>query len=220
LEFSLLYNAASGGAQLFSPRATHDHLGRVWPAPGRTFIISQVGASLLPALDATGVYTPLRDEEADPSLVRLVIAKLDHGWTSGGSIDVGPEARSLPASEIAACARRDPRVGAASLLVLAGRWPNEAHVLLLVFVAEPEAVSGELASDLRALIAQELGKQHVPERIEISPLHPRSDEDGIRADWCASQYQSGMLGRKARVPMFLTLSRLAWIFQPASNPTS
>jgi hypothetical protein len=216
-QFSVLYNAASGGAQLFSPRATQDLIGRMWPAPGRTFIISQVGSDLLPALDATGVYTPLRDEEADPSLVRLVIAKLDHGWTSGGSIDVGPEARTMPAREIAACAGRDPRVGAASLVVLAGRWPNEAHVLLLVFVSEPEAVSGELAADLRALIAHELGEQHVPERIEISPLHPRRDDDGIRADWCVSQYQSGMLGRKARVPMFLTLSRLAWIFQP---PTS
>ncbi|HET8933428.1 MAG TPA: AMP-binding protein [Polyangiales bacterium] len=215
--FSLLYNAASSGAQLFSPRSLRDLSGRVWPAPGRTFIISQVGADLLPALDATGVYTPLREEEADPSLLRLVLAKLDLGWTSGGSIDIGPEARSLPAAEIAACAQTDPRVGAASLLVLPGRWPNEAHVLLLVFVREPDAVSGELASDLRALIAHELGAQHVPERIEISPLHPRRDEDGIRADWCASQYQSGMLGRKARVPMFLTLSRLAWIFQ---TPTS
>jgi hypothetical protein len=214
--FSLLYNAASSGAQLFSPRSLRDLLGRVWPAPGREFIISQVGADLLPALDATGVYTPLRDEEADTSLMRLVLAKLDHGWTSGGSIDIGPEARSLPANEIAACAQRDPRVGAASLLVLPGRWPNEAHVLLLVFVAEPEAVSGELASDLRALIAQELGEQHVPERIEISPLHPRRDDAGIRGDWCSSQYQSGMLGRKARVPMFLTLSRLAWIFQTST----
>jgi hypothetical protein len=215
--FSLLYNAASGGAQLFSPRTTRELIGRMWPAPGRAFIISQVGSDLLPALDATGVYTPLRDAEADLSLVRLVIAKLDHGWTSGGSIDIGPEARTMPAREIAACAERDPRVGAASLVVLAGRWPNEAHVLLLVFVSEPDAVSGELAADLRALIAHELGEQHVPERIEISPLHPRRDDGGIRADWCASQYQSGMLGRKARVPMFLTLSRLAWIFQP---PTS
>lgn len=217
LQFSLLYNAASGGAQLFSPRATQDLIGRMWPAPGRTFIISQVGSDLLPSLDATGVYTPMREEEADASLVRLVIAKLDHGWTSGGSIDIGPEARTLPAREIAACAQRDPRVGAASLVVLPGRWPNEAHVLLLVFVPEPEVISGELATDLRQLIAHELGEQHVPERIEISPLHPRRDEDGIRTAWCTSQYQSGMLGRKARVPMFLTLSRLAWIFQ---TPTS
>ena len=215
--FSLLFNAASSGAQLFSPRAMRDFTSRVWPAPGRAFIISQVGASLLPALDATGVYTPLRGEEADLSLMRLVLAKLDQGWTSGGSIDIGPEARTLPAKEIAACAQRDPRVGAANLLVLAGRWPNEAHVLLLVFVHDPAAASGELASDLRALIAHELGERHVPERIEISPLHPRCDEDGIRADWCSSQYQSGMLGRKARVPMFLTLSRLAWIFQTSTS---
>ncbi len=216
--FNLLYNAATGGAQLFSPRAERDHAGRVWPAPGRSFVISQVGAGLLPALDATGVYTPLYGEEADASLARLVIAKLDQGWTVGGSIDIGPEARALPADEITACAERHPAVGAASLLVLPGRWPNEAHVLLLVFVPEPDAASGSLARELRELIARELGERHVPERVEIFALHPRyAGDDGVSASWCSSQYMSGMLGRKARMPLFATLSRLAWIFDTRST---
>ena len=217
--FSLLYNAASGGAHLFSPRSLRDHVGRIWPAPGRSFIVSQVGASNLPALNATGVYTPLRDEEADASLVRMVIAKLDHGWSLGGSIDQGPDARSLPLAEIAACARRHPSVGEASVLVLPGRWPNEAHVLLLAFVPDPELLEGPLASEVLQLIARELGERHVPERVELFALHPRCDEQGARSDWCSSQYLSGLLGRKARMPLFLTLSRLSWIFASHPNPS-
>ncbi|HEY6881770.1 MAG TPA: hypothetical protein VI299_27270, partial [Polyangiales bacterium] len=144
LQFCLLYNAATGGAQLFSARAENDHTGRVWPVPARSFVISQVGADVLPALDATGVYTPLRGEEAELSLPRLVMAKLDEGWTSGGSIDVGPFARTLPADEITTAAQHHAAVGAASLLVQPGRWPNEAHVNLLVFVREPDVDRGGL----------------------------------------------------------------------------
>jgi hypothetical protein len=220
--FNLLYNAASGGAHLFSARVRKDLVERTWPAPGRGFLVSQVGASLLPALDSTGVYTPLRDEAADPTLVRMVIVKLDQGWSLGGSIDQGPEARTVPCDEIASCARRHPSVGEASVLVLPGRWPNEAHVLLLVFVSEPDAVSGGLAREVSQLIARELGERHAPERVEIFALHPRRQRSkGDRLDdaWCASQYQSGMLGRKARMPMFLTLSRLSWIFaMPRTTP--
>lgn len=220
-QFSVLYNAASGGAQLFSPRIQRDDTGRLWPAPGRNFLICQVGTSLLPSLDTTGVYTPLCDDEADPTLPRMVISKLDQGWTLGGCIDLGPEARTLPVDEIAACARKHPSVGAASVVLSPGRWPNEAHSLLLVFVPEPDAaVSGSVtnvAGEVRQLIARELGDRHVPERVEIFALRPRYDGERLRRDWCASQYLSGMLGRKARVPLFLTLSRLSWIFAPPTN---
>lgn len=213
--FQLLYNAASGGAHLFGLRERDNPVGRVWPAPGRSHVISQVGASLLPALDATGVYTPLLGEDADPTLVRMVIAKLDQGWSLGGSIDQGPQAHTMPCDEIARCARRHPLVAAASVHVLPGRWPNDAHVLMLVFVSDHDAISGTLAGEVRQLIARELGERHVPERVEIFALHPRHrahDGDELDAAWCASQYLSGMLGRKARTPMFLTLSRLSWIF--------
>ena len=212
---SVLYNAASGGAHLFSPGVLADHAGRIWPAPGRTFLIAQPGAGLMPALDATGVYTPLREEEADPSLVRMVIAKLNWGWTVGGSIDLGPAGWSLPLDEIAACAQLHPRVGAASVAVLPGRWPNAAHVVLLLFVPDSaglNATRGLLASEVKQLLARELGERHLPERVEIFALHPRHDGDALRADWCAGQYASGMLGRKARTPLFLTLSQLQWIF--------
>ncbi|HEY6880494.1 MAG TPA: hypothetical protein VI299_20865, partial [Polyangiales bacterium] len=113
-----------------------------------------------------------------------------------------------------------PTVGAASLLVQPGRWPNEAHVNLLVFVREPDVDRGSLVRELRELIARELGDRHVPERIEIFSLHPRYDGDKVSASWCSSQYMSGMLSRKARMPVFGTLSRLAWIFAalPESNP--
>jgi hypothetical protein len=217
--FCVLYNAASGGAHLFSPRTMRDHSGRIWPAPGRTFLIAQVGASLLPALDETGVYTPLRDDEADPSIVRMVLAKLDQGWTLGGSIDPGHEGRKVPVDEIAACAEQHPQVGAASVVVLPGRWPNAAHVLLLLFVREPADASGELPAEIKAIIQRELGQRHMPERVEVFALHPRFAGEALRPNWCASQYASGMLGRKSRTPMFLTLSRLAWIFA-SHRPTT
>ena len=75
-----------------------------------------------------------------------------------------------------------------------------------------------LAGQVSQLIARELGERHLPERVEIFALHPRFEHGLLRADWCASQYLSGMLGRKARTPLFLTLSRLSWIF--ATHPAN
>lgn len=218
--FAVLCNAASGGAHLFSPRTVSAQANSIWPAPGREFTVAQVGASLLPALDETGVYAPIRAEEPDPSLMRVVIAKLDAGWTLGGSIDVGPHGRTLPVAEIAACVERFPGVGAASVVVTPARWPNAAHVILLVFAPEEQAPPTLSASALTRHLRHELGDAHVPDRVEIFALHPRRKAQSLQAGWCASQYLSGMLGRKSRTPLFMTLSRLGWIFEVDSDSES
>jgi hypothetical protein len=207
--FSVLSNAASGGAHLFSPRSEDQAVTRVWPAPGREFVIAGVGADVLPSLNETGVYVPLQDAQADTSLLRMVVAKLEAGWTLGGAIDLGPQGRSLPTAEMAASARRHPRVAAASVVVVPGRWPNAAHVILLAFTSEANT-QGIATSDIKQLVSHDLGSIHQPDHIELFALYPRSNER-----WCSSQYLSGTLGKKSRIPLFLTLSRLSWIFDPA-----
>jgi hypothetical protein len=176
-----------------------------------------VGANALPSLDETGLYVTMQDAEPDSSLVRMVVAKLDHGWTLGGAIDPGPQARSLPVAEMAASACRHPRVDAASVVVMPGRWTHAAHVILLVFAAEPDPAALS-TSELKRRLSHDLGAAHAPDHVEVFALHPRYAEHGVHAGWCSSQYLSGMLGKKSRTPLFLTLSRLAWIFDPASQP--
>lgn len=210
--FALLYSAASGGAQLFTPRDAAGAPSLVWPAPGREFIVAETGTDMQPSLHETGVYCPVRNAEVDPALLRMLVAKQDAGWTLGGSMEVGRQCRAYPRAELVAAVERDPRVGAASVVVTAGRWPHSAHVVLLIFVMDPECCGGDLMTDVQRLVRRELGEVHAPDRVEIFALHPHRKSQKLHADWCASQYLSGMLSRKNRTPAFLTLSRLAWIF--------
>ena len=103
------------------------------------------------------------------------------------------------------------------VVVAPGRTTNDADVILLAFIDSEAASGGRRASDvsvsaLKDLIRRELGAVHVPHRVEIFPLHPRWKKGQVDAEWCRSQYLSGTLTTKRRMPVFLTLSRLSWIF--------
>ena len=217
--FAVLTNAASGGAHLFTPRSLDPSPARAWPAPGRVFQLSQVGAGTLPSLTESGTYAPLLGKEPDASLLEVVLAKHGAGWTLGGSLAPGPEGRTVPAREIACAAERHPDVRAAAVVVAPGRWINDAHVVLLLFV-EPEP-GAELVrpvpiAEIKTLVRQEMGERHVPTRVETFALRPRftqlKDKRVVDFAWVRSQYLSGALSWKSRSPLFAASARLCWIF--------
>ncbi len=213
--FSVLTNAASGGAHLFAPRSLDLPPTRVWPAPGRTFQLSQVGGDMLPALGATGVYTPLLEaDERDPSLLDMVLARQGDGFTLGGTTAFGPDGATVPVREIAAAAEMHPAVRAAAVVVAPGRWMNDAHVILLLFV-EPDPAGTAPAvplAEITSLVRREMGDVHVPSRIETYAVRPRFVEGEVDLAWCRSQYLSGALTSKTRSPLFAASARLGWIF--------
>jgi hypothetical protein len=213
--FSVLANAASGGAHLFAPRGLELQPMQTWPAPGRVFQMSQVGAGLLPSLSDSGTYTPLLGKEADASLLEVALARQGEGWTLGGSIALGPEGRTVPAREIASAAERHPAVRAAAVVVAPGRWIHDAHAVLLLFVeADPSSGAPEPVplAEVEALVRREMGDRHAPTRIETYGVRPRFADGAVDEAWCRSQYLSGALALKARLPLFAASARLGWIF--------
>jgi hypothetical protein len=215
--FTVLTNAASGGAHLFSPRSVDPAPARAWPAPGRVFQLSQVGAGTLASLTDAGTYTPLLGKEPDSSLLEVVLARQGAGWTVGGSLALGPEGRTVPAREIAKVAERHPAVRSAAVVVAPARWINDAQVVLLLFV-EPDPGGADLVrpvplSEITSLLRREMGDRQVPTRVETYGLRPRYDEDGeVDFAWARSQYLSGALSWKSRSPLFAAAARLCWIF--------
>jgi hypothetical protein len=213
--FSVLANAASGGAHLFAPRGLELHPMQTWPAPGRHFQMSQVGAGLLPSLTDAGTYTPLLGKEADASLLEVVLARQSEGFTLGGSVALGPQGRTVPGREIASAAERHPAVRAAAVVVAPGRWIHDAHAVLLLFV-EADLASGAPEPvplpEVDALVRREMGDCHAPTRIETYGVRPRFACGAVDDAWCRSQYLSGALALKARLPLFAASARIGWIF--------
>jgi hypothetical protein len=221
--FALLTSAASGGAHLFAPRGLATSGLRVWPVPGRVYQLSQVGAGTLASLGESGTYTPLVGEEPDASLLEVVLTRDGHGWTLGGSLALGPEGRSVPGAEIARAAERHPAVRAAAVVVVPGRWMNDALVVLLVFV-EADARGAKAApapptAEILARVRQEMGDRHVPARVAVYALRPRFIDGVVDVAWCRSQYLSGALSARARSPIFAMTARLGWIFGDSQRTT-
>lgn len=220
LGHAVLASAASAGANLFAPPLPVPAPLEAWPAPGCAWQLSHVGAGLLSAFDDAGVFTPLRDEEPDPTYPRFVLAKSGPGFTIGGSIEPGPRARAVLAREIVAAAESHPSVHAAAVVVLPSRLANDAHVVLLLFADVRRTEAGGWdppipAAEVRALVAAEVGEDHVQERIEISPVRPRMHEGTVDVRWARSHYLGGALAAKARSPLFAAIARLGWILGPA-----
>lgn len=215
--FGVAGSAAAAGVHLFSPPSPPSIVPRVWPAPGRPWLLAELAAGALPALNAAGMYTPLRDGAPDlAGLPRLVLAREPDGFTLAGAIDVGRDAQAYPTAEVARVVEREPFVRHAAVVVSPGRAPNDAKITAIAFVEDERGPDGRIALPVEARaiaarIEREMGKPFVPDRIEIFPLRPRIVDGVADEAWCRAQYLGGVLHAKARSELFVLLSRLGYI---------
>ncbi|XXY47187.1 AMP-binding protein [Sorangium sp. So ce269] len=219
--FGVVGSAAAAGVHLFTPPSPPSIVPRVWPAPGRTWLLAELAAGTLPALNAAGMYTPLRDEEPDlAGLPRLVLVREPDGFVLAGAIDLGRDAQAYPTAEVARVVEREPAVRHAAAVVSPGRSTNDAKVTVIAFVEDERGPDGRVrlpvgARAIAALIEREMGKPFAPDRIEIFPLRPRLAGGVADEAWCREQYLSGALHEKARSELFVLLSRLGYILAGA-----
>jgi hypothetical protein len=223
--FNVVANAATGGVQLFSPRAPSALGLRVFPVPGQQWQLSEVGAGALPALNEAGVYMPIREGKPDESFPGFLVARHGEGFFFAGAMELGRNAEMYPADEAAAAVRSHPLVEHAVAFVAPGRWMNDGKVVLLVFVDDVRGPDGRFAPpvtvpELNALITREIGERFLPDRTEVFPLRPRFTDGEIDRTWCRSQYLSGALTAKARSELFVLLSRLGTILGAESADDS
>jgi hypothetical protein len=211
---SVVSGAAAGGVGLFSAPSTAAPSTRVWPAPGISWTLGELGASQVGALNDTGVFLIRRGEEADPAFLQAVIGRWGEGFVYGGSLDVGPDAHPYPCALAEQAVGGLPAVKHAAAFPAPGRWLNESRVVLLVFVEgrRPGEQPPVTLPEIEKLLRRELGPRLLPDRIEVLPLRPRLLDGVVDRAWCRSQYLTGSLHRKARSEVFLLLGRLGYIF--------
>ncbi|WP_129348343.1 AMP-binding protein [Sorangium cellulosum] len=218
--FGVAGAAAAAGVHLFSPPSPPSPTSlvpRVWPAPGRPWLLAELAAGALPALNAAGMYTPLRDGAPDlAGLPRLVLVREPDGFTLAGAVDVGRDAHAYPTAEVARVVEREPLVRHAAVVVSPGRAPSDAKITAIAFVEGERGPDGRVALPvgpraIAARIAREMGEPFAPDRVEIFPLRPRLLDGVADEAWCRAQYLGGALHDKARSELFVLLSRLGYI---------
>lgn len=213
--FGVVITPASAGALLFGLSETSFSLN-VWPVPGMSFELTEIGAGELVAHGDVGCLLPQLPESASAGVPKLIVSRREDAFTFGGCLELGPDSRRYPADAVTDLVmRRFPGVRHAEIVVTQGRWPNEANVTLILFVKAPSDGIAGAQIDLGVVqktIEEEIGARWIPNRFEVYPLEPRFVSGLVDSEYCRSQYLSGALTAKARKEVFVLLSRLRQVF--------
>jgi hypothetical protein len=221
--FALMTGAASGGITLTTQHYLTETVVSVWPRAGQKWMLSQVAADGFRAWHASGVYTPLiadaktKKDVPDETGPHILLTEHGGSWTFAGCVDDWPDARALPLEDMARVAADIPRVGGAAACIAPGRWANEAHLIIGLFVPTEHPLGNvddvaSILGDVRQQLSWEFGPAASSARIEVFALYPRWKDGLVDLDWFREQYLSGALFRRAQVPMFIKLAQLSWVF--------
>jgi hypothetical protein len=208
LAMNLRWEPALGGCSLFSGR----HRGRahveVLPSAGGSWSLADLAADV-PASTDTGRLAVTPPGHADLVVTTNVVARHQNGWLSGGAMPPRPGGRTYPVVDALAAVATVEGCCAASVVLDPSGSDGAPSVTLLCFSGGESVDSNELASRARQRLADELGPDFLPDRVECFPLFPRRDPSGAAdARWCHDQLRSGGLGRKSTDELYRLLSRL------------
>lgn len=213
------WSAALGGCLLFSLRRKGMAHTQVLPSAGITWQTADLADTGRESLWPCGYYAPslMGAEKDETTVCGGVIARNRSEWMFVRPVMEGRSGRVYPVGEV--------------LEVLAGLAPPPSCsvveippaggalgplFVLLVFVGGRSVDESVLASNIRKRIERELGKEFLPDRVEVLPLHPRRDEEGgIDHVWCRDNYLMGGLARRSRGDVYRCITELRDMVRPA-----
>lgn len=210
---NLLWRSAHGGSIVFSCRRKGMPHLNVLPSPGVPWQLASVEDTSARSLWNHGLLAlggPRGggDEFAPTS---VLLARSGKEWLFAGTLVSGRAGRVYPGAEVLESLAETPLGGRVGLVEIPAAGVDvNASFALAVFTAGFEQVSNaQVTAILRSAITRSMGPEFLPDHITIFPLYPRKGEDEApdRA-WCSEQYLRGGLFRKARDPLYVTVSRL------------
>jgi len=210
---NMVFDSAAGGSVLFSERTLRRVHGYVLPAPGVPFELKLTAPAGPRSFSGAGLFSPVTQKPG-----YLILARTPDSYLYGGTIRPRRSGRVYPAADVAAQARLLPQVQEAAVVAVpAVEQPGRWLFLVLLFcgglsAADPRPeLAAQLRGELDKKIRANLGATYLPDAVEVYPLSVRRQESPsgeVDYDWVQSQFASGLLQRKAELPIFRTLSAL------------
>jgi len=204
------WNASLGGCVLFSIRRKGTPHLHVLPASGVPWRLADPADQERESLWSHGLFSVCPPGGEESVITGGILAGSRNEWMFLRPVLSGHLGRCYPVGEVldvlsaiphgSSCTVAEvPSAGASSL----------SRFVLLVFVGGRKVDEPAIAQSLRKRVLLELGKEFVPDHIQIIYLHPRRGEDGsIDHGWCTREYISGGLLRRTRGEVFLCITEL------------
>lgn len=207
---SLLLDAACGGSVLFSRRLRGAPSLVLQPAPGRPFTLLQPDDSGTPARGPCGIFRPAASAHG------ILLTQVEGGLLYSGTHSPTRNGHGYPSSEVEAVVQRLPFVRGAAVVEEPG---DGGGFTLLAFIGSSrERLNVQDLFRLEHLVLRSvlrrIGPEYAPRAVQILPMLPRLAKGGsVDRVWCAQQFLSGALPRRADSPIFALLDRLMVSYQ-------
>ena len=213
--FNLKWDSATGGCSLFSIRRKGMTHLNVLPLPGSSWALGDLGGGDFEPPGDVGIYQigPPAAHENEKKATSCIIAKKGREWIFAGINTRNREGRSFPGDEILETLKNletHHSFFCSFAYVPLIDITKGGLIVLLVFTEQEFGSKKILLSDkIRTVIAEEMGDDFQPDKIEFFSFYPRfisnTDVDHV---WCNSQYLTGALFRRSRGEIFALISQL------------
>jgi hypothetical protein len=212
--FNMRWNAAAGGCHLFSVRRKGSAHTGVLPSSGMNWQLAALSGTGEESLSDFGVLavlppgSPAGDEKITTG---DMIVKKGNEWLFLGVEFLNREGRFYPADEILDVLKKAVKNVYFSLSAVPAAEPA-GHVLisLLVFCGNEKKISRErILKNIREIIAEEMGDEFQPDKVELFSLYPRFTQDGeVNHEWCRAGYLTTDLRKKAKDEVYMNITRM------------
>lgn len=194
------WNASLGGCILFSAKRKGSPHAHVLPAAGVQWSLADPADIKRDSLSGSGWFT-VRLPGMDEGIVAGgMLGKAGNEWLFVRPVLSGCSGKCYPAAEILESISGIPYGSSCCVAeVPATRADGSSQFGLLVFVGGKRVSEASILESIRKKIAREMGKEFLPDFMQILALHPRRGEDGgMDHAWCAREYLSGGLSRREK----------------------
>jgi hypothetical protein len=204
------WNASVGGCVLFSIRRKGTPHFCVLPAAGVPWRLADPADLERESLWNHGLFSVCPPGGEDSVIAGGILAGSRNEWMFVRPVQSGRLGRCYPAEEVLEALSAIPHGSSCTMAEVPSAGASSlSSFVLLVFVGGRKVDEPAIAQIIRKRVLSELGKEFVPDHIQIIHLHPRRGEDGsIDHGWCGSEYLSGGLSRRARGEVFRCITEL------------
>lgn len=209
---NLRWNASLGGCILFSIRRKGSPHPNMLPAAGVPWKLVDPADDKRESLWGHGLFAvrPPEMEVEDGVVAGGMLAPRKHEWMFVRPVLSRRSGRCYPVQEVLEALLSLPFGAFCSMVeVPASGAGNSSIFVLLVFVGGRKVNEAQLAEAIRKKVLRELGREFLPDRIQVLELHPRRGQDGeIDHEWCGKEFLSGALSRRSRGEVTRCLTEL------------
>lgn len=213
--FEIIMDNSAGGAVFFSRPSLEPYNFHYKPTLGTSWHLSDFNRSGQETLTGFGIFESVQQSGKG----NFTATQVENNLMLTGIVEPSRLGVTFPIDQLEAAVSTLSFVEGCMLhhLLKAGLMFSR-YFVLLVFVDPLQAAISKSdiehwTTEITKKITAELGSGYIPDKIEYFSLMPRKNILGIDRNWCANQFEAGLLVQKRAFPQYQMLGALKKLAQ-------